>query len=303
MSDQERKDFEAWAKSVPSCSEHARAEVMAYSWLAFKAGRAALAQQAVPEGRTTKLFFSYCPDNGVEFHATAEEAQEATRIDIAEYRKDCQFNGEWADEVEHCYWGEVKGRAVATEPDESGGVDYQLEAAQATGAAPQAEQQASPLSAPTKHEKAITLVIDLLDSINRSSDRPSDYAFRAVAAARAALAAQQAEREPLSQAAQDVLAERQRQISVEGWTPEHDDEHSDGTIALAAGSYCESAARPGLFKRQAGIAFVVPKLWPLEWSRDWWKPSNPRRDLIKAGALILAELERLDRAHGEEVTG
>ena len=49
MSEQERKDFVAWAKSVPSCSEHARAEVMAYSWLAFKAGRAALAQQAERE--------------------------------------------------------------------------------------------------------------------------------------------------------------------------------------------------------------------------------------------------------------
>lgn len=34
--------------------------------------------------------------------------------------------------------------------------------------------------------------------------------------------------------------------------------------------------------------------WP--WNGRWWKPTNRRRDLIKAGALIVAEIERLDRA-------
>ena len=33
--------------------------------------------------------------------------------------------------------------------------------------------------------------------------------------------------------------------------------------------------------------------WP--WSLDWWKPKDPRRDLVRAGALIVAEIERLDR--------
>jgi hypothetical protein len=42
-----------------------------------------------------------------------------------------------------------------------------------------------------------------------------------------------------------------------------------------------------------------PARWP--WSQDWWKPTNPRRDLVKAGALIAAEIERLDRATGGEV--
>jgi len=32
------------------------------------------------------------------------------------------------------------------------------------------------------------------------------------------------------------------------------------------------------------------------WERAWWKPTTRRRDLVKAGALILAEIERLDRA-------
>jgi hypothetical protein len=36
---------------------------------------------------------------------------------------------------------------------------------------------------------------------------------------------------------------------------------------------------------------------PLAWPQDWeFKPADPRRMLVKAGALILAEIERLDRA-------
>jgi hypothetical protein len=41
---------------------------------------------------------------------------------------------------------------------------------------------------------------------------------------------------------------------------------------------------------------TTPKaeFWP--WSLHWWKPKSPRRDLIRAAALIVAEIERLDRA-------
>jgi hypothetical protein len=102
----------------------------------------------------------------------------------------------------------------------------------------------------------------------------------------------------MTKAAADVLAERRRQVEVEGWTPERDDKYVDGAMALAAGSYCESAARPVLLARKPGAAFAVPKLWPTSWSTEWWKPRNPRADLIRAGALILAEIERLDRAAG-----
>jgi len=35
-------------------------------------------------------------------------------------------------------------------------------------------------------------------------------------------------------------------------------------------------------------------LWP--WSPMWWRPTTQRRDLVKAGALIMAEIERIDRA-------
>ncbi|HGM7984153.1 TPA: hypothetical protein ACKQG7_001721 [Pseudomonas aeruginosa] len=88
----------------------------------------------------------------------------------------------------------------------------------------------------------------------------------------------------------DVQAERRRQVEAEGWTPEHDDEHSHGQMARAAACYAlagSSAPNDGT------AALLVSLAWP--WDQQWWKPSTARRDLIKAGALILAEIERIDR--------
>lgn len=33
--------------------------------------------------------------------------------------------------------------------------------------------------------------------------------------------------------------------------------------------------------------------WP--WADEWWKPKDRRADLVRAGALILAEIDRIDR--------
>ncbi|MFU1923053.1 ead/Ea22-like family protein, partial [Klebsiella pneumoniae] len=81
----------------------------------------------------------------------------------------------------------------------------------------------------------------------------------------------------------DVQAERRRQITAEGWTPEHDDEHSHGQMARAAACYAlagSSAPNDGT------AALLVSLAWP--WDEQWWKPSTPRRDLVKACALALA---------------
>jgi hypothetical protein len=92
-----------------------------------------------------------------------------------------------------------------------------------------------------------------------------------------------------SPALADIAAERRRQMEVEGWTPEHDDAHSDGQMAVAAASYAMHAHQPERIKR-----ITAPMYWP--WAYEWFKPSTARRDLVKAGALIAAEIERLDRA-------
>ncbi|WP_374221855.1 hypothetical protein [Klebsiella variicola] len=93
-------------------------------------------------------------------------------------------------------------------------------------------------------------------------------------------------------AAAAVLAERKRQVAAEGWTPGHDDEYEHGELADAAGCYALSSE---LFD----CAGEPPRPWP--WPDEWWTPTNRRRDLVKAGALILAEIERLDRAAGIKV--
>ncbi|AZO67644.1 hypothetical protein [Mesorhizobium sp. M6A.T.Cr.TU.016.01.1.1] len=94
-----------------------------------------------------------------------------------------------------------------------------------------------------------------------------------------------------SDAARDVIAERRRQIEVEGWTTEHDDKcHNDGDMADAGACYALAAHVPsGL---QTGSR-LIQNHWP--WVFSWWKPGTPRRMLVKAAALIIAEIERLDR--------
>lgn len=99
----------------------------------------------------------------------------------------------------------------------------------------------------------------------------------------------------LSDAARDVLTERQRQINAEGWTPDHDDEHDRGELAVAAALYAlRRKADPLLWITSGDRPNANARF--LESVREWVKPCDTRRSLVKAGALILAELERLDRA-------
>lgn len=109
----------------------------------------------------------------------------------------------------------------------------------------------------------------------------------------------------LSPAAADVIAERDRQVKAEGWTPEHDDDHRYGELALAAACYAIKAAddRPlevsvsvnfAGRSQPAGAFFIATLLWP--WQSQWWKPKDRRSNLVRAAALIVAEIERLDRA-------
>ena len=117
----------------------------------------------------------------------------------------------------------------------------------------------------------------------------------------------------MSEGVKRIATERQRQIDVEGWTPDHDDEHGGGEMAWAAVAY----AAPGAIYRSSGfrdlrhargggeISFIDP--WP--WDRGWDKRTKHApnrlqriRDLEKAGALIAAELDRLLRAEADDPT-
>ncbi|HEI8707160.1 TPA: hypothetical protein SLG25_003793 [Citrobacter freundii] len=117
------------------------------------------------------------------------------------------------------------------------------------------------------------------DHINQQSDRieclekKNNDLGKAIGAAPPSLS--------LSPATSDVLAERQRQTSVKGYTKQQDDTYIEGELAAAAISYIEPLA--------------AEEYWPADWHDDSFKPSDYRRNLVKACALLIAEIERIDR--------
>lgn len=99
----------------------------------------------------------------------------------------------------------------------------------------------------------------------------------------------------------DVINERQRQINQEFYSTENDDEYKQNELLRAAVCYAENVVRRGwVFDSNFGPDVYqeeeVPDLWP--WDIDFWKPKNPRRDLVRAAALLIAEIERIDRSTG-----
>jgi hypothetical protein len=95
----------------------------------------------------------------------------------------------------------------------------------------------------------------------------------------------------------DLIAlERERQVGEVGWTPRHDDSHRFGELADAAVAYLDRD----------------PERWPFGHTLDGpdghgstggpWVRGKPKlapydrvRELVKAGALIAAEIDRLRR--------
>lgn len=90
----------------------------------------------------------------------------------------------------------------------------------------------------------------------------------------------------------EIGDERYRQVEVEAFKTDRDDAYTGSELAKAAAAYTLSACG---FQPDA-----AREMWPSTWSPRWWKPTEPRRDLIKAGALIVAEIERRDRAASTE---
>jgi hypothetical protein len=95
-----------------------------------------------------------------------------------------------------------------------------------------------------------------------------------------------------------IVEERQRQIENEKWTLQHDrDMHYEGELASAALTYCMTEDQRYNLKRNGKD---VPETWP--WDGKWWKPSpdDRIRELTKAGALIAAEIDRLQNFNHEQ---
>lgn len=109
--------------------------------------------------------------------------------------------------------------------------------------------------------------------------------------------------EHMAIALRDVAAERERQVKKERWSRRHDDGHTTGELACAAAAYAYGASlsqeekefhRDALYGSRRGISSIIARLWP--WDSRWYKPKDRRSDLIRAAALLVAEIERIDRA-------
>lgn len=92
---------------------------------------------------------------------------------------------------------------------------------------------------------------------------------------------------------QAIAAERERQITAEGFSRDRDQQYQRGELAKAATAYVQLAAMDLDAGTRDHIAWHGPSaVWP--WPSEWWRPVDARRDLVRAGALIAAQIDLLD---------
>lgn len=149
---------------------------------------------------------------------------------------------------------------------------------------------------------------DLADAVDNVCEN-GDQRDEIVAILRSLEAQPQQANKPLSGAEFDkwhqtpaiksVLAERQRQVDEEGWTALHDDEHAYGELSRAAAVYCLCSDKPPVpgdvsevHQSRKWDFNILKAIWPSGWV---FNPKDRRSNLIRAAALILAEIERQDR--------
>lgn len=79
-----------------------------------------------------------------------------------------------------------------------------------------------------------------------------------------------------------IAQERKRQIEEEGYDSKHDEGVTSGELMRAAEAYLDSAE---------GYSFYsFSKVWP--WDKGYFKPKGVKRDLVRAGALIAAAIDK-----------
>ena len=93
----------------------------------------------------------------------------------------------------------------------------------------------------------------------------------------------------------DITTERQRQIEEENHHPAGDDLYTNNQLVTGAISLLEHDLTNYVvsYIKPNNTEYRVPARWP--WGHSSWKPKDHRRNLVRAAALIVAEIERLDR--------
>lgn len=91
-----------------------------------------------------------------------------------------------------------------------------------------------------------------------------------------------------------IAEERERQVSKEKYDADHDDSHGGGSILAAGIAYATAAQHQSIHGKRTDFELVRTMYWP--WSKRDWKPSPDRvRNLVKAAALLAAEIDREQR--------
>ena len=96
-----------------------------------------------------------------------------------------------------------------------------------------------------------------------------------------------------------IAKERERQITEEGWTPDHDDQHDSSEMAWVACYY----AMPSMIMDKCTCGHIIALSPDVMFDETGWANEHAKRtgwvdrikDLVKAGALIVAEIDRLKR--------
>jgi len=98
-----------------------------------------------------------------------------------------------------------------------------------------------------------------------------------------------------------IKEERRRQIKEMGYDDKHDDEHDKEELIQASKCYLEQVLLNSHImnfddsyneKLRLYRDVKIPKKWPPEFTPGSWNPDSPIKDLVKAAALIAAEIDR-----------
>jgi hypothetical protein len=98
-----------------------------------------------------------------------------------------------------------------------------------------------------------------------------------------------------------IKEERKRQITERKYDDKHDDDHDHDELIQAAQCYLDHVSIKShvmnlndSYDEKIKLYKDVkrPKNWPPQFDKDSWNPDSPIRDLVKAAALIAAEIDR-----------
>jgi hypothetical protein len=98
-----------------------------------------------------------------------------------------------------------------------------------------------------------------------------------------------------------ITEERRRQVKEKGYDDKRDDSQDTGELIQAAQCYLDHVSLNSKvmdisdsYNNNLKLYRNVnrPENWPPEWTPESWNPDSPIRDLVKAAALIAAEIDR-----------